>query len=237
MPAPFTRADITPTIPQPKVPRSKGWNPADTRKPAVAVRDPNGVMARFQAQKEERARVLAQLEAEAEQARRDHFQETGHLMPEPEPEIPEPARKRGGFYRKPVPADLWVAKVDGSLEIQTLGSTGEAHDLGKELSSHRDVRFCRVISETGRGKLYQGAGWARVCAPWEAKPVNIKPEEFREFTAPERRQVAGWEIPVYIKPGAIIKDMAQKNPSWQTCKDSKKGQTFSRMQRSQGLGR
>lgn len=219
----FKRKFLTPT----------GWDPS-AKKADNPIRDPNGVLAKFEERKRaEEARLRQEEEADLAE-RREHFRRTGELRPEPEPKAPEPARKGRG--RKATPATLWVAHVDGSVQESRLDKTGEAKERAERLARNPKVTYARVLNDAGKGTLFKGAGWRE---KWHIGPgeswTNLPRETYVSLTADERRQVKEWECPRYIKPGEVLKDMSEKNPTWQSTKNSRKGQTWDRMRRSQGL--
>lgn len=226
-----------PVFQRPTMPTLKGGkiDPTQPPKPAPGeIHDPHGVLAKFLADKraEEQARREA---AEREEAlKRSHYRETGELLPEEQPEEPP---QRGGRGRKSTPATMWLCTQDGEIHVTEHPKTGDAHEQGKALALKSNTRWVRVFNDRG-GRVYFGPAWVHRwdTRPGEPMPVNMPNSVWLSLTKFERHQVKEVEIPKYVKPGAICEPPRKELPS-QKAKTSRKGQTWARMQRSQGLGR
>jgi hypothetical protein len=131
------------------------------------------------------------------------------------------------------PAKLWICDSDGVVTVQDFPSSKAAQEAGLEAADNREVRWARAFNDK-TGKIFIGEGWVYTPQPWE-KANNMPLKYWTQLTAPERHKVKETEIPKYKKPGVAFKDLSVKNPKWQSVGTSRRGQTYDRRNRSQGI--
>lgn len=226
---------LGPDLPRPKMPTLKKGKIDLTQAPPSPgeIHDPYGVLAKFMADKAKAKKEAAQRAADKLAKKREHYRETGTLLEEEKPEPP----KKGGRGRKSTPATMWLCMADGQIKVEEHEKTGATHDLAKSMQHRSGIRWIRVFNEKG-GRIYFGPSWVNSwdVPPGEPMPVNMPNSVWLQLTRFERHQVKEREIPKYVKPGPICEPPRKELPS-QKAKTSKKGQTWARMQRAQGLGR
>jgi hypothetical protein len=123
-------------------------------------------------------------------------------------------------------ATMTIYFVDGEKpNLDRIFDTAkEAHEVAEAFHIRKDVRFIRVVTNRGTAKLYREAG------------RHVTPKEFMSFTPAERKLISKQDIPEYKRPDSLCKRTVNgANMTGQVVKNSSKGATYGRMQRSQGL--